>query len=94
MTRIAGRVLFNGWPTGVAVTPAMTHGGPWPATTNDSSTSVGMAAISRWQRPVTYQNAPEAFLPDELLLDTATVEQRITSPQDTKRWLCDPTETE
>lgn len=66
ITLQAGRVLFDGWPTGVAVTPAMTHGGPWPATTNDSSTSVGTAAIERFQRPVTYQNVPAAFLPAEL----------------------------
>src|SRR5690606_20141867 len=52
----AGRVLFDGWPTGVAVTPAMQHGGPWPATSNDSSTSVGTAAISRFLRGVAYQN--------------------------------------
>jgi NADP-dependent aldehyde dehydrogenase len=61
-----GRVLFGGWPTGVAVTPAMTHGGPWPATTNDSGTSVGTAAIGRFMRPVTYQDAPDAVLPEPL----------------------------
>ncbi|TFD46906.1 aldehyde dehydrogenase (NADP(+)) [Cryobacterium frigoriphilum] len=61
-----GRVLFNGWPTGVAVTPAQQHGGPWPATTNDSSTSVGTAAISRFLRPVAFQDAPAAFLPASL----------------------------
>lgn len=62
----AGRVLFGGWPTGVAVTPAMQHGGPWPATTNDSSTSVGTAAIGRFLRPVAYQNAPQEMLPEPL----------------------------
>ncbi|MGO3734304.1 MAG: aldehyde dehydrogenase (NADP(+)) [Canibacter sp.] len=83
----AGRVLFNGWPTGVAVTPAMTHGGPWPATTNDSSTSVGMAALSRWQRPVTYQNVPEAFLPGELQdAPVGGIHQRITTPEVTRLW--------
>lgn len=61
-----GRVLFNGWSTGVAVTPAQQHGGPWPATTNDASTSVGTAAITRFMRPVAYQNAPAAFLPEAL----------------------------
>ncbi|MEV8337194.1 aldehyde dehydrogenase (NADP(+)) [Leucobacter sp. NPDC077196] len=61
-----GRVLFNGWSTGVAVTPAQQHGGPWPATTNDASTSVGTAAITRFQRPVAYQNAPQALLPEAL----------------------------
>lgn len=63
ITQHAGRVLFGGWPTGVAVTPAMQHGGPWPATTNDTSTSVGTAAINRFLRPVSYQNAPQGLLP-------------------------------
>jgi NADP-dependent aldehyde dehydrogenase len=62
----AGRVLFGGWPTGVAVTPAMQHGGPWPATTNDSSTSVGTAAIGRFLRPVAFQAVPQALLPEPL----------------------------
>jgi NADP-dependent aldehyde dehydrogenase len=62
----AGRVLFGGWPTGVAVTPAMQHGGPWPATTNDSNTSVGTAAITRFLRPVAYQNVPQSLLPEPL----------------------------
>ncbi|WP_437583215.1 aldehyde dehydrogenase (NADP(+)) [Paramicrobacterium sp. CJ85] len=66
LSETAGRVLFNGWPTGVAVTPAMQHGGPWPATTNDSNTSVGTAAITRFLRPVAYQNAPQAVLPEPL----------------------------
>lgn len=66
ISRSAGRVLFGGWPTGVAVTPAMQHGGPWPATTNDSSTSVGTAAIARFTRPVAYQNAPQEMLPEAL----------------------------
>ena len=63
LTDHAGRVLFNDWPTGVAVTPAMQHGGPWPATSNDSSTSVGTAAIARFLRAVAYQNTPQALLP-------------------------------
>lgn len=58
----SGRVIFNQWPTGVAVTSAMQHGGPWPATTIDS-TSVGTAAIERFLRGVAYQNAPDALLP-------------------------------
>jgi NADP-dependent aldehyde dehydrogenase len=61
----AGRVLFGGWPTGVAVAPAMQHGGPYPATTS-TSTSVGGTAIERWLRPVVYQSAPEELLPPEL----------------------------
>jgi NADP-dependent aldehyde dehydrogenase len=65
LTPLAGRVLVNGWPTGVAVAPAQHHGGPYPATTS-TSTSVGGTAIERWLRPVAYQNAPEALLPVEL----------------------------
>lgn len=66
ISRSAGRVLFGGWPTGVAVTPAMQHGGPWPATTNDSGTSVGTAAIARFTRPVAYQSVPQELLPEPL----------------------------
>ncbi|MEU1502350.1 aldehyde dehydrogenase (NADP(+)) [Streptomyces sp. NPDC005732] len=65
LTPLAGRVLVNGWPTGVAVAPAQHHGGPYPATTS-TSTSVGGTAIERWLRPVAYQGAPEALLPAEL----------------------------
>ncbi|MFF5855409.1 aldehyde dehydrogenase (NADP(+)) [Streptomyces sp. NPDC012751] len=65
LTPLAGRVLVNGWPTGVAVAPAQHHGGPYPATTS-TSTSVGGTAIERWLRPVVYQNAPTALLPVEL----------------------------
>ncbi len=59
----AGRLLFNGWPTGVEVCAAMMHGGPYPASTDVRSTSVGTLAISRWLRPVSYQNVPPALLP-------------------------------
>jgi len=59
----AGRVLFNGVPTGVEVGHAMVHGGPWPATSAAGSTSVGTRAITRWARPVCYQDAPEGLLP-------------------------------
>lgn len=65
LTPLAGRVLVNGWPTGVAVAPAQHHGGPYPATTS-TSTSVGGTAVERWLRPVAYQNTPEALLPPEL----------------------------
>lgn len=65
LSRFAGRVIFGGWPTGVAVAPAMTHGGPYPATTTPT-TSVGGTAIDRWLRPVTYQTVPEDLLPPEL----------------------------
>lgn len=65
LTPLAGRVLVNGWPTGVAVAPAQHHGGPYPATTS-TSTSVGGTAVERWLRPVVYQNTPPALLPAEL----------------------------
>lgn len=65
LSRFAGRVVFGGWPTGVAVAPAMTHGGPYPATTSPT-TSVGGTAIDRWLRPVTYQTVPPELLPREL----------------------------
>jgi len=61
-----GRLLFGGAPTGVEVTHAMQHGGPWPATSDGRSTSVGTAAIYRFARPVCYQNAPRWMLPSEL----------------------------
>lgn len=66
LTIKAGRVLFNGVPTGVAVSPAMHHGGPFPAGSNAAYTSVGMDAIKRFARPVCYQNAPQTLLPVEL----------------------------
>lgn len=61
----AGRVLFRGWPTGVAVTWSQQHGGPWPATTS-LHTSVGVTAIRRFLRPLTFQDAPSRFLPADL----------------------------
>ncbi|HWM06679.1 MAG TPA: aldehyde dehydrogenase (NADP(+)) [Actinophytocola sp.] len=62
----AGRVLWNGWPTGIAVTYAMNHSGPYPATTAPAHTSVGAASLSRFLRPVAYQNMPEHLLPAAL----------------------------
>jgi acyl-CoA reductase-like NAD-dependent aldehyde dehydrogenase len=61
-----GRVIFDGFPTGVAVTYGMHHGGPFPSTSASAHTSVGMTAITRWLRPVAYQNAPEGLLPAAL----------------------------
>jgi 2,5-dioxopentanoate dehydrogenase len=61
-----GRVVINGFPTGVEVCHSMVHGGPFPATTDGRSTSVGTAAIHRFTRPVCYQNMPDRLLPDEL----------------------------
>jgi NADP-dependent aldehyde dehydrogenase len=64
LERKAGRVLANGFPTGVEVCEAMVHGGPYPASTNFGATSVGTMSIRRWLRPVSYQNMPAALLPD------------------------------
>lgn len=61
-----GRLIFNGFPTGVEVCPSMQHGGPYPATTDPRSTSVGTAAIERFARPVCWQNFPQEALPPEL----------------------------
>lgn len=62
----AGRIVFNGWPTGVEVGHAVVHGGPFPATTDPRTTSVGTRAIERFLRPVAYQDAPAELLPPEL----------------------------
>jgi len=68
-TQIAGRVLFAGVPTGVAVTAAQQHGGPWPSSTQAMTTSVGDAALDRFLRPVALQDAPafEDFVTEEVL---------------------------
>jgi acyl-CoA reductase-like NAD-dependent aldehyde dehydrogenase len=65
----AGRVVFDGFPTGVAVTHGMHHGGPYPATTSPLHTSVGMTAVHRFTRPLAFQDAPEDVLPPELRAD-------------------------
>jgi alpha-ketoglutaric semialdehyde dehydrogenase len=62
----AGRLIVNGFPTGVEVCQAMQHGGPWPATSDSRFTSVGAAALERFIRPVCYQDVPDALLPDPL----------------------------
>jgi NADP-dependent aldehyde dehydrogenase len=62
----AGRILFDGWPTGVEVCYAMVHGGPFPATSDPRSTSVGARAIERFLRPVCYQNVPKSLLPSAI----------------------------
>lgn len=62
----AGRIIFNGMPTGVEVCPSMHHGGPFPATTDSRFTSVGTSAIERFVRPVAFQDCPESLLPEAL----------------------------
>jgi NADP-dependent aldehyde dehydrogenase len=73
----AGRLIFNGVPTGVEVAPAMVHGGPYPSTSDARFTAVGPAAIFRFARPVCFQNFPDALLPDELRSENPLGIQRI-----------------
>ncbi|MET0634830.1 MAG: aldehyde dehydrogenase (NADP(+)) [Chitinophagaceae bacterium] len=75
----AGRVIINNFPTGVEVNSAMVHGGPFPATTDSRTTSVGTAAIFRFVRPVSYQNMPEALLPPELKDDNPMAISRMVN---------------
>ena len=81
-----GRVVVNGYPTGVEVNNAIVHGGPYPATTDSSTTSVGSAAIHRWVRPVAFQDVPDNLLPPELQnanplkIDRVVNGQRTTAP--------------
>ncbi|GAA4869722.1 aldehyde dehydrogenase (NADP(+)) [Saccharopolyspora cebuensis] len=78
----AGRVLCNGWPTGVSPSPAMQHGGPYPSTTDARFTSVGTAAIDRFLRPVTFQNTPQELLPRPLRDDNPWgVPQAVHGPR-------------
>jgi NADP-dependent aldehyde dehydrogenase len=77
LERKAGRILANGWPTGVEVSPAMVHGGPYPATSDARSTSVGTRAIERFLRPVCYQDLPSDLLPAELRDDDRPAFRRM-----------------
>jgi alpha-ketoglutaric semialdehyde dehydrogenase len=65
-TTIAGRVLLNGVPTGVEVCDSMVHGGPFPASTDSRFTAVGVKAVKRWLRPISFQNWPDHLLPKYL----------------------------
>lgn len=73
----AGRLVFNGFPTGVEVCHAMVHGGPWPSTSDGRTTSVGTRAILRFTRQVCFQGFPEASLPPELRRDNPAGIQRL-----------------
>ncbi len=78
LTERTGRVVWNGWPTGVAVAWAMHHGGPFPSTVGSVHTSVGVTAARRFQRPVCYQDAPLPLLPEVLRDDNpAGIERRV-----------------
>ena len=72
----AGRMVFNGYPTGVRVSWAQHHGGPWPAT-NTAHTSVGIAAMRRFLRPFAWQDAPQSLLPEELRDDYTGIPRRV-----------------
>ena len=73
---LAGRLVYDAYPTGVAVSWAQHHGGPWPST-NSQHTSVGASAIRRFLRPVTWQGAPQEVLPEELTDDYRGIPRRI-----------------
>ena len=76
LTARVGRVIFNGWPTGVAIAWSQHHGGPWPATTASVHTSVGATAIRRFLTPTAYQDCPPRLLPPELT-DDSDIPRRI-----------------
>jgi NADP-dependent aldehyde dehydrogenase len=80
----AGRIIFNGVPTGVEVCAAMQHGGPFPSTTDSRFSSVGTDAIKRFVRPVSFQNFPDAVLPDELKESNPSGIWRLVDQQWTK----------
>jgi alpha-ketoglutaric semialdehyde dehydrogenase len=82
-----GRLLFNGFPTGVEVCPSMHHGGPYPATTDPHYTSVGTAAIARFARPICFQSFPETSLPPELQNKNTRGIWRLVDGQLTKQAL-------
>lgn len=79
-----GRLIFNGYPTGVRVSHAMIHGGPFPATTDSRTTSVGTKAIERFSRPVCYQDFPQEALPDELKNENPKEIWRMTNGEISK----------
>ncbi len=81
LERKVGRILVNGWPTGVEVCHAMVHGGPYPATSDSRVTSVGTRAIERFLRPVCYQDVPQDLLPPELRDKAATRLRRLVDGQ-------------
>lgn len=81
LARKAGRVVWNQWPTGVSVTYAQQHGGPYPATTAVGSTSVGTAAMERFLRPIAYQGFPQHLLPAALREDNPLAVPRLMNGQ-------------
>lgn len=90
LERKAGRLIVNGFPTGVEVCNAMIHGGPYPATSDSRTTSVGTLAIYRFARPVCYQNFPQAALPDELKDENPLGIWRLVDGQFTREAVASP----
>jgi len=85
-----GRLIFNGFPTGVEVSHAMVHGGPFPATSDGRSTSVGTQAIYRFCRPVCYQGFPDEALPEELKDDNPLGVWRMVDGEMTREAIGQP----
>ncbi len=79
VTDHVGRLIWNGYPTGVTVAPAMTHGGPYPSSTSPLHSAVGITAIRRFLRPVSYQNTPDGFLPPELRVSNPLNIERLVN---------------
>jgi len=79
-----GRLIFNGVPTGVEVCPSMQHGGPYPASTDSRFTAVGIHAIDRWVRPISYQNWPNGLLPEALKDENPLQIERLINGEMTK----------
>lgn len=79
-----GRIIFNGVPTGVEVCPSMVHGGPYPASTDSRFTAVGVNSIKRWVRPFSFQDWPNALLPDELKNENPLGIYRLVNQKITK----------
>lgn len=84
MQNRVGRLIYNGVPTGVEVCPSMTHGGPYPASTDSRFTAVGIHSIKRWVRPFSYQDWPNALLPDELKNENPLGILRLVNNKQTK----------
>ena len=80
-----GRIIFNGVPTGVEVSPAMQHGGPYPASTDSRFTAVGTQSIKRWVRPFSFQDWPDKLLPDELKRENPLGINRSVNGEQTKK---------
>lgn len=87
VTDHVGRLIWNGYPTGVTVVPAMTHGGPYPSSTSSLHSAVGTTAIRRFLRPVAFQNVPDAMLPAELQSANPLNIERIVNNKRTRESL-------